>query len=174
MNPLPPARSGPRLGHGDGTMAGDLGPEIAQAWPEGSGVQIDLGHRNGSPFLRVRDGLAGMVEDGGDHPVAGDRLVSAADEVDVIFAGAGAGEQRVAAPDGPGDDFRAAVAQLAGDFGEEAVVADHQAYFAEAGFKNRIVAAGRDAAVDLAAREAGFAVLAGDRAVGGDQGGGVV
>jgi hypothetical protein len=37
-----------------------------------------------------------VVEDGGDHPVAGRAFVSAADQVRVIFAGAGA-ENRIPA-----------------------------------------------------------------------------
>ncbi len=87
----------------------------------------------------------------------------------MVLARPGAGQQRVAAPHGPGDDLGAAVAQLAGDFREEPIVADHQAHGAEAGGEDGVVRARRHAAVDLAARQTDLAILADHLAVGADQ-----
>ena len=51
--------------------------------------KVDLGDGDLAPLLRLRDRLAGVVEDGGDHPVALRIGVGAADDVDVVLAGAG-------------------------------------------------------------------------------------
>jgi hypothetical protein len=66
--------------------------------------------------------------------------VGAADDIHVVFTRTGGGEQGIAAPDGPCDDFGAFDGEGAGDFGEEAVVADHHADLAKAGVEHGIVA----------------------------------
>ncbi len=75
--------------------------EIAQARPPQSFVQIDFGHNHGPPLFGVNELIARVIINGGEHPLARDVLVSAADEVDVIFAGARRGQQRVATPHRP-------------------------------------------------------------------------
>src|SRR5262249_45435927 len=88
---------------------------------------------------------------------------------DVILARPGRRQQRVAPPDRPGDYLGAAVGQFARDFREKAIVADHHSELPEARFENRIFVPGRDARVDLAARQADLAILAGDLAIGANQ-----
>ena len=106
------------------------------------------------------DGPAGVVEDGGGHPVVRDVLVGAADQVDVVLTRPGRGQERVAAPDGPGDHLGAAVAQLTGHLREEAVVANHHADLAELRVEDGVLVPRRDPGLDLAVRQAHFAILA--------------
>jgi hypothetical protein len=140
-------------------MPRQLSLEIAQAVPEQTLVQVHLGDDHGSPLLSLGQRLAVVAVNGRQHPVAGDVLVSAADDIDMVFAGAGAGQVGVAAPHGPGDHLGPAVAQLPRHFGEEAVVANHHAEFAEAGPKYRVVVARCNSARDFAARKAKLAVF---------------
>src|SRR5437762_11971967 len=84
-----------RFARGDRAVAGDVGFEIAQARPAGAGVQVHLGDGHGAPVLRQRDRAAGVVEDGAEHPLVRYVLVGAADEVDVVLAGAGPGQHGV-------------------------------------------------------------------------------
>src|SRR3954462_13838019 len=108
-------------------MPWDFGFEIAQAWPLGDCIQVDLGYSDAAPAFGLSEGRSGVIEDGGNHPVAGDVFVSAADKIDMIFARPRSGEQGVTTPDGPGDDFRTAVGKFARDFGKKAVITDHEA-----------------------------------------------
>ena len=71
----------------------------------------------------------------------------------MIFARARGGERRIASPDRPRDDLRAAIAQLTGDFGKESIVAHHHAEFAESRFKHRILTSRRNAGDDFFARQ---------------------
>src|SRR5439155_6454888 len=98
----------------------------------------------------------------------------AADKIDVVLARARGGEQRVAAPNRKGDDFRATVAQLSGDFGEEPIVAHHHAQFAEARVEHGVFFAGRDAAFDFTAGQSGFAIFALNFSIRTDEHGDVV
>ena len=84
------------------------------------------------------------------------------------------GEERIAAPDGPGDDLGALIAEFACDLRKEAVIADHHPNPADGSVKNRIVRAGSEAGFDLAARQADLAVFADERAVRADEGSDVV
>src|SRR5205085_541586 len=96
-------------------------------------------------------------------------FVGAADQVNMVLASARGGELRVAPPDGPGDDFGPMVGELPGDFGEEAVIANHHADLAETGVEDRVFRTGRDAALHFAPRQAGLAILADELTVGTDQ-----
>src|SRR3954462_6135141 len=102
-------------------MPWDFGFEIAQAWPLGDCIQVDLGYSDAAPAFGLSQSRSGVIEDGGNHPIAGDVFVSAADKIDMVFAGTGPGEQGVAAPDWPRDDFRTAVGKFARDFRKKAV-----------------------------------------------------
>lgn len=84
------------------------------------------------------------------------------------------GEERIAAPDGPGDDFRAVIAEFACDLRKEAVIADHHADFAKGSVEDGVVGAGGEAGFDLAAWQADFAVFADERAIRAYEGGDVV
>src|SRR5678816_820295 len=106
----------------------NLGFEIAQPWPERALVQVHFRKANRSPVFRLCEHAAVRPEDRGQHPVARHVFVSAADEIDLVLAGTGARLLGIAAPHRPRDDFRAAIAQLARDFGKESVVANHHAY----------------------------------------------
>ena len=155
-------------------MAGDFGTEVAKAGPVEAFVQIDFGDDDFAPLFGLVENAAFAVVNGGEHPVGVGVGVGAADEVDVIFAGAGGGEERVAAPNWEGDDFGAVESELAGNFGEKAVVANHHAEFAETCVEDGVFVARSNAAFDFAARESDFAVFAGDFAVGRDEDGDVV
>src|SRR5262249_52822015 len=145
-----------------GSMARQFGFEIPQAGPPQSLLQVDLGHNHGSPFLGVNELVSRMVVYCSEHPLARDIFVCAADEVDVIFAGARRSQQRVAAPHGPRDHFGAVVAQTSRYFGKEAVVTDHHSDSAESRVEDRIFIARRDAGRDFASRQCDFAVFAYD------------
>src|SRR5688572_20965563 len=103
------------------TMTRNPGFEITDAGPHQSLAQIHSRNDDGPPLLAFRNGFAFVVVNGRQHPVARDVLVSAADEIDVVFARARAGEHRVAAPHGPRDHLGAAHRELTSDLGEEAV-----------------------------------------------------
>src|SRR6185503_3662918 len=87
----------------------------------------------------------------------------------MVLARAGARLLGIAAPHGPRDDFRTAIAQLARDFGEESVVTNHHADPAEARVEDRIIAAWRHAFVIFAVWQANLPIFARDLAVGADQ-----
>ena len=127
-----------------------------------------------APFLGLGDDLASRVDDRRDHPVHLRIGEGAADHVDAILAGARPGEQRIAAPHWPGDDFGAVGGQRAGDLGIESVVADHQADLAEFRLEDRIISAGCDALFDFTMREADLAVFAEQLACGAEQHRGVI
>ena len=111
-------------------MPRDLGPEIAQAGPIESLIKVHFRDGDGAPVFGLRENAAFAVINRRDHPIGFDVRVGAADEENVIFAGARGGEQRITAGDGKGDNFRAVIAQLTRDLRKEAVVADHHADFA--------------------------------------------
>src|SRR5207253_3331038 len=92
----------------------------------------------------------------------------------MILTGAGAGQERIATPYRPGDNLGTAVGQLAGYFREEAIIAHHQAYLAEAGGKDRVFRTWRHSAFNLAARQADLAVFANELTVRADKHGHVV
>src|SRR5207247_10181699 len=96
-------------------------------------------------------------------------FVGAADEINMVLARAGAGEFRVASPDGPGDYLRAVIAQLTCDFGKEAVVANHHPDLAKARIEDGIIAARRDATFDFTARQTGFPIFTCDLAIRADE-----
>src|SRR2546429_1826150 len=98
--------------------------------PERALVQVHFGDADRAPFPGLSQHAAVLAIDGGEHPVARHVFVGAADEIDMVLARAGARLFGIAAPHGPRDDFRAAIAQLARDFGKESVVANHHAYLA--------------------------------------------
>jgi hypothetical protein len=93
------------------------------------------------PIPLLGEHAAVLAIDGGKHPVARHVFVSAADEIDLVLARAGARLLGIAAPHRPRDDFRAAIAQLARDFGKESVVANHHADLAQTRVEDRIIAA---------------------------------
>jgi len=155
-------------------VAVEFGAEVAEAGPVEAVVEIDFGNDYFAPVFGLGNDMAFAVPDGGEHPAIFGFHVGAAGDEDVVFAGAGGGEDRVAAPNWEGDDFGAVEGELAGDFGEEAIIANHHAEFAEAGVENGVVVAGGDAAFNFGARQSAFAVFAGDFAVGGDEDGDVV
>ncbi len=158
----------------NGPVARDLGFEVAESVPVDGFVEVDFGYGDSSPLLCLGKRATVVVVDCGDYPVSRYVGVGAADDVDVVFAGAGGSEERIAAPDGPGDDFGAAFVQLASDLGEEAVVADHHTDFAEACVEDGVFVAGHDSALDFSAWECDFSVFADEFAVGSDEGSGVV
>lgn len=84
------------------------------------------------------------------------------------------GEERIATPDGPGNDFGAVHAESSSHFGKEAVIADHHADLAKGGVEDGVVGAGGEAGFDLAAWQADFAVFADECAIRSDEGGDVV
>ena len=57
-------------------------------------VQIDFGDNHIAPFLGRDQGRAVMSPDRGEHPVPVRCFVGAADQVDMVFAGSGRGQQR--------------------------------------------------------------------------------
>ena len=76
--------------------------------------EIDFGDGHGAPFFAAGERAAALIVNGGIHPAVIVIHEGAADEEDVILAGTGLGEQRIAAPHGPRDDFRAVLRQFAG------------------------------------------------------------
>src|ERR1035438_4287328 len=150
-------------------MPWNLRLEVAEADPVGAAIQVHFRNCDSTPLRALREHGAGVVEDGGDHPVARHILVCAADDIDVVLASTGTGQLWVAAPNGPGDHLGAVVCQFAGDFREETVVADHQAELTEARREHGILGARRETPFDLAARQTDLAILADDGAVGTDQ-----
>src|SRR5204863_8983959 len=102
-----------------------------------------------------------LAIDRGEHPFARNVFVSAADEIDLVLARAGARLLRIAAPYRPRNDFRATIAQFARHFGKESVVTNHHAYLAQARLEHRIIGARRHAFVILSVRQTNLAILAG-------------
>src|SRR6266851_2535951 len=149
----------------DRPVTWDLRLEVTEAYPLGAPVEINFCNRNSSPLLRQTDCIAFMVEDGGNHPIAADVFVGAADQVDMILAGSSPGQERVAAPHRPGDHLGAAVSQLPGHFRKEAVVADHHPNLAEARLEYRILASRGDAGLDLGPRQGRLAVFSHDSTI---------
>lgn len=97
-----------------------MGFEIAEAVPVHGCGEIDLGDGDVAPVVGLRDDVAVVVEDAGDHPIVLRGVgVGAAGDEDVVFAGAGTGEHGIAAPNRPGDDLRAADGERAGDLGKK-------------------------------------------------------
>src|SRR5207253_9359687 len=92
----------------------------------------------------------------------------------MVLTGAGAGQERIAAPYRPGDYLGAVVGQLPGYFREEAIIAHHQAYLTEARGEDRVFRTWRHPAFNLAARQADLAVFANELAVGADKHGDVI
>src|SRR5207253_47608 len=71
----------------------NLRAKIAQARPERALIEVHLGDDHRAELLRGRQRLARTIIDCRAHPVARYILVGAAHEVDVILAGARAGEE---------------------------------------------------------------------------------
>ena len=65
--------------------------EISQARPIEPFAQIDFRDRNGAPILGLGEDAPLPVVDSGDHPVARNISVSAADEEYMVLAGARGG-----------------------------------------------------------------------------------
>src|SRR5262249_60907508 len=53
-----------------GSVPLNLGLEVAEADPLRAPVEVHLGDGHGAPLTALCHDLAGVVEDGGDHPVA--------------------------------------------------------------------------------------------------------
>src|SRR6266581_5350747 len=157
----------------DRTLPRNLGFEITQPRPERALVQVHFRDADSSPFPGLGEHAAVLAIDGGEHPIPRHVFVSAADEIDLVLTRAGARLLGIAAPHWPGDDFRAAIAQLARDFGEESVIANHHAYLAQARVEYRIIAARRHAFIVFAVRQTDFAIFARDLAIGSDEHGDV-
>ena len=62
-----------------------LGAKIAEAFPTSCRIQVDLRYCHGSPVFGKCHGFAGVVPNRGKHPVTGNVLVGAADQVHVIL-----------------------------------------------------------------------------------------
>src|SRR5213594_1861947 len=95
----------------DRTLPWNLGFEITQPRPERALVQVHFCDADRAPFAGLGQHAAVPAIDGGKHPVARHVFVSAADQIDMVLARAGARLFGIAAPHGPRDDFRAAIAQ---------------------------------------------------------------
>ena len=80
-------------------------------------AQIDFGDFHRAPFFAAGERAAALIVNGGLHPAVIVIHEGAADDEDVILARTVLGEQRIAAPHGPRDDFRAVLRQLAGKLG---------------------------------------------------------
>src|SRR3989442_11220858 len=159
----------PSLSARDWTLAWNLGFEITQPRPERALVQIHFCDADSSPFPGLGEHAAVLAIDGGEHPIPRHVFVRAADEIDLVLARAGARLLGIAAPHRPRNDFRAAIAQLPGDFGKKSVVANHHAYLAQARVEDRIIAARRHAFVAFAVRQTDFPIFARELAIGSDQ-----
>ena len=134
-------------------MARNHRTEIAEVVRAYVGLtQLDFRHGDRAPGVRLGNRLAGLIEDRREHPAVLWGHERAADEVDMVLTCARLRQLWVATPDRPRDDLRAAVRQFAGDFGEEAVVADHQADLAEFRVEHWIIVTRRDPLLDLAVR----------------------
>src|SRR2546426_7908851 len=96
----------------DRTLPRNLGFEITQPRPERALVQVHFCDADRAPFPGLGEHAPVLAIDGGEHPVARHVFVSAADEIDLVLARAGACLFWIAAPYGPRDDLRAAIAQL--------------------------------------------------------------
>src|SRR4051812_11499691 len=80
------------------SMSRQLGLEVAQAVPLQALIEVNLGDDDGAPGLGVDDRLAIVSVDRGQNPVTRNVFVSAAHQIDVVFARSGTGEQRVTSP----------------------------------------------------------------------------
>src|SRR5262245_55385653 len=89
------------------TMARNFSLEVAQTRPVQPLIQIDFADYDRAPLLGVGQRATRMVVDRGEHPVARDVFVGAADKVDMVLDGSGLSQQRVTAPDRPCDYLRA-------------------------------------------------------------------
>src|SRR2546428_11016061 len=156
----------PSLAARDRTLPWNLGFEITQPWPERALVQVHFPDADRTPIPGLGEHATVLAIDRSEHPVARNVFVRAADEINLVLARAGAGLVRIAAPHRPRDDFRAAITQLARDFGKESVVANHQTYPAQARVEDRIIAARRHAFVVFAVRQTDFSIFARDLAIG--------
>src|SRR5437762_12227831 len=87
----------------------------------------------------------------------------------MILASSRGRQEWVATSDRKGDHLRAAVAQLARYFGEEAVITNHQAHLAQLRIKNRIFVSRHYAGFNLGAWQCDLAILANHLAIGPDQ-----
>src|SRR2546426_5879519 len=72
------------------TLVRNLGFEVTQPWPERALVQVHFRNANGAPLFRLREHAAVLAIDRGEHPVARHVFVSAADDVNLVLARAGA------------------------------------------------------------------------------------
>src|SRR5437764_1952764 len=102
-------------------------------------VKVHFSHRNRAPLVGMRERFAVLIKYGRDHPFSRYILVGAADEIHVVLASASAGQHRIAAPDWPGDHFRAAVAQFARHFRKKSVITNHHAQLAKSRLEHRIL-----------------------------------
>src|SRR5712671_5308075 len=109
----------PSLSARNRALAWNLGFEITQPRPECALVQVHFGDADRAPFPGLGEHAAVLSINGGEHPIARHVFVSAADEIDLVLTGAGSRLLGIAAPNGPRDDFRSAIAQLARDFRSE-------------------------------------------------------
>src|SRR5581483_3127919 len=98
-------------------MPRNLGFEVAQADPLRAFAEIDFRDGDAAPLLALREESARVIVDAGDHPVSAHVFVRAADNINMVFASAGGGQKRIAAPDRPGDDLGAVDRELPGNFG---------------------------------------------------------
>lgn len=122
-------------------MRWNLRFEIAETVPVEALVQINLGDGDGAPVLGLRKRFAIMAVNSRDHPVTGGIGVCAANDINVILAGACRAKDWVAAPHGPRDNLRTVVAEVARDFREKTVVAHHHTHLTEAGLEDGILCA---------------------------------
>ena len=159
----------------NGAMPGHHRAEVAEVvWPHVGLAQIDFSDGDRAPLRGLGYRFAGLIENRRNHPAVLRFHESAADDVNVVFARASLGQQRIAAINRPRNHLGPAVRQLAGDFGEKAIVANHQADFAELRVEHRIVPARRDALLDLTVRQAHLAILADQPAIRAEKNGRVV
>src|SRR5262249_2867361 len=142
------------------------GVEVAEVVsPEVALIQIDFGHYHFAPLLSFGDGLAGVVVDGRERPIALHIGISAADQINVIFTGASLRQEWIAAPHRPGDHLGPGIRQFTSHFREKAIVADHHADLAEFRIEDRIILAGRHAPLNFPVGQAYFAILANELAI---------
>src|SRR5262245_8811846 len=101
-----------------------------------------------------------MIEDTGWHPQRRRVAVCAGDQIDVVLAGPRGREHGVATPNWKRDHLGPVVGQLARDFWEEAVVANHHAELAKPRVKHWIFVPRLDTAHPLASPQANLEILA--------------
>src|SRR5207302_147350 len=89
------------------------------------------------PRFCLGEDLAFLIEYPGNHPFVLRLSVSAANNIDVVFASSSCCQHRVAAPDRKGNDLRAIVGELSRDFREKSVIAHHQSHLTKARVENR-------------------------------------